>query len=46
MFDSSAWDDLYTEFMTKGSSKGLDDSRVKDIELPPFVTKLPPQLAK
>lgn len=39
-------DDLYVEFMKKGSAKGLDDSCVEDIELLPFVAKLPPQLAK
>lgn len=39
-------DDLSSEFMTKASAKGLDDSCVKDIELPSFVTKLPPQLLK
>ena len=39
-------DDLSSEFMSKASAKGLDDSCVKEIERPPFVTKLPPQLAK
>lgn len=39
-------DNLYAEFLKKGSARGLDDSCVKDIERPPFVTKLPPQLVK
>lgn len=39
-------DVLAAEFMTKGSAKGLEDSCVKAIERPPFLTKLPPQLAK
>ena len=39
-------DDLVTEFMAKGSAKGLDDSCVKEIERSAFLTKLPPQLAK
>jgi pimeloyl-ACP methyl ester carboxylesterase len=39
-------DNLYAEFVKKGSAKGLDDSCVRDIERPPFVTKLPPQLSK
>lgn len=39
-------EDLFVEFLSKASVKGLDDSCVKDIELPPFITKLPPQLAK
>jgi pimeloyl-ACP methyl ester carboxylesterase len=39
-------DDLSAEFMAKGSAKGLDDSCLKEIERPPFVTKLPSQLAK
>jgi pimeloyl-ACP methyl ester carboxylesterase len=39
-------DDLSAEFIEKGSAKSLDDSCVKEIERPPFVTKLPPQLAK
>ncbi len=39
-------DNLLAEFLSKGSAKGLDDSCVKAIELPPFMTKLPPQLAR
>jgi pimeloyl-ACP methyl ester carboxylesterase len=39
-------DNLYAEFIRKASAKGLDDSCVKGIDKPPFVTKLPPQLAK
>ena len=39
-------DDLLVEFLAKGSAKGLDDSCVKSIERPPFMTKLPPQLAR
>ena len=39
-------DNLIVEFLSKGSARGLDDSCVKAIERPPFVTKLPPQLAK
>jgi len=39
-------EDLFVEFLSKASVKGLDDSCVKDIERPPFITKLPPQLAK
>jgi pimeloyl-ACP methyl ester carboxylesterase len=39
-------DNLFVEFLSKGSAKGLDDSCVKMIERPPFITKLPPQLAK
>jgi len=39
-------DNLSAEFLSKGSAKGLDDSCVRAIELPPFITKLPPQLAK
>jgi pimeloyl-ACP methyl ester carboxylesterase len=39
-------DDLLVEFLSKGSAKGLDDACVKGIERPPFITKLPPQLAK
>jgi pimeloyl-ACP methyl ester carboxylesterase len=39
-------DDLLAEFVTKGSAKGLNDSCVKEIQRPPFLTKLPPQLAK
>jgi len=39
-------DDLSVSFLSKGSSKGLDDSCVKKIERPPFITRLPPQLAK
>jgi pimeloyl-ACP methyl ester carboxylesterase len=39
-------DNLFLEFLSKGSAKGLDDSCVKAIERPPFITKLPPQLAK
>lgn len=39
-------DNLYAEFVKKGSARGLDDSCVKDIERPPFVTKLPPQLSR
>lgn len=39
-------DNLFVEFLAKGSAKGLDDSCVKAIERPPFMTKLPPQLAK
>lgn len=39
-------DKLYAEFIKKGSAKGLDDSCVRDIERPPFVTKLPPQLSR
>ncbi len=39
-------DDLFSEFLSKGSAEGLDDSCVKQIERPPFITKLPPQLSK
>ncbi len=39
-------DNIFVEFMSKGSAKGLDDSCVKGIERPPFVVKLPPQLTK
>jgi pimeloyl-ACP methyl ester carboxylesterase len=39
-------EDLFVEFLTKASTKGLNDSCVKDIERPPFITRLPPQLAK
>jgi pimeloyl-ACP methyl ester carboxylesterase len=39
-------DKLFGEFLAKGSAKGLDDSCVKAIERPPFMTKLPPQLAR
>lgn len=39
-------DNLYAEFVKKGSAKGLDDSCARDIELPPFVIRLPPQLSK
>jgi len=39
-------DNLVVEFLSKGSAKGLDDSCVKEIEKPPFVTKLPPPFAK
>jgi pimeloyl-ACP methyl ester carboxylesterase len=39
-------DNLFVEFLSKGSAKGLDDSCAKSIERLPFVTKLPPQLAK
>jgi pimeloyl-ACP methyl ester carboxylesterase len=39
-------DNLMVEFLAKGSAKGLDDSCVKAIERPPFMTKLPPQLAR
>ena len=39
-------DDLFSEFLFKPSAKELDDSCVKHIELLPFITKLPPQLAK
>jgi pimeloyl-ACP methyl ester carboxylesterase len=39
-------DDLSVSFLSKGSAKGLDDSCVKKIERPPFITRLPPQLAK
>lgn len=39
-------DDLSVSFLSKASAKGLDDSCVKKIERPPFITRLPPQLAK
>ena len=39
-------DNLSEQFLKNGSAKGLNDSCVKDIDRPPFVTKLPPQLAK
>ena len=39
-------DNLFLEFLSKGSANGLDDSCVKSIERPPFITKLPPQLSK
>ena len=39
-------DNLSEEFLKKASAKGLNDSCVKEIDKPPFVTKLPPQLAK
>lgn len=39
-------DDLSVSFLSKGSAKGLDDSCVKKIDRPPFITRLPPQLAK
>jgi pimeloyl-ACP methyl ester carboxylesterase len=39
-------DNLIVEFLAKGTAKGLDDSCAKAIERPPFMTKLPPQLAK
>lgn len=38
-------DDLFSVFLSRGSAKGLGDSCVKQIERPPFITKLPPQLA-
>jgi pimeloyl-ACP methyl ester carboxylesterase len=34
-------DNLFVKFLSKGSAKGLDDSCVKEIEKPPFITKLP-----
>lgn len=39
-------DRLLVEFLSKGSAKGLDDSCAKAIQRPPFMTKLPPQLAR
>jgi pimeloyl-ACP methyl ester carboxylesterase len=39
-------DNLFVEFLSKASAKALDDSCVKEIERPPFVTKLPPPFAK
>lgn len=39
-------DNLFVEFLSKGSAKGLDGSCVKEIDRPPFVTKLPPPFAK
>jgi len=39
-------DNIFVDFLAKGTTKGLDDSCVKEIELPPFITKLPPALAK
>ena len=39
-------DNLVVEFLSKGSAKGLDDSCVREIERPPFITKLPPPFAK
>ncbi|MFY9556055.1 MAG: alpha/beta fold hydrolase [Blastocatellia bacterium] len=39
-------DNLFVEFLAKASAKGLDDSCVKQVERPPFMTKLPPQLQK
>ena len=39
-------ENLFVEFLSKASVKGLDASCAKDIERPPFITKLPPQLAK
>ncbi|HKA23211.1 MAG TPA: alpha/beta hydrolase [Blastocatellia bacterium] len=39
-------DNLIAEFLSKGSAKGLDDSCVREIERPPFITKLPPPFAK
>ena len=45
-FSFECIDDLFVEFMTKGSAKGLDDSCAKGIERPQFMTKLPPPLAK
>ncbi|HXF40454.1 MAG TPA: alpha/beta hydrolase, partial [Blastocatellia bacterium] len=39
-------DDLSLSFLSRGSANGLDDSCVKKIERPPFITRLPPQLAK
>jgi pimeloyl-ACP methyl ester carboxylesterase len=39
-------DDLFVEFLSKGSARGPNDSCVNEIERPPFITKLPPQLAK
>jgi len=39
-------DDLSSDFLSKGSAKSLDDSCVKEIERPPFMTKLPTQLVK
>ncbi|HJZ69553.1 MAG TPA: alpha/beta hydrolase [Blastocatellia bacterium] len=38
-------DELFSEFLSKGSTKGLNDSCVNQIERWPFITKLPPQLA-
>lgn len=39
-------EELFVEFLSKASAKGLDASCTKDIALPPFIIKLPPQLAK
>jgi pimeloyl-ACP methyl ester carboxylesterase len=39
-------DNLFVEFLSKGSAKALDDSCVKEIERPPFITMLPPPFAK
>lgn len=39
-------EDLFVEFLSKASAKGLDASCAKDIERPPFISKLPPQFAK
>src|SRR5215510_3308134 len=39
-------DNLIAEFLSKGSAKDLDDSCVREIERPPFITKLPPPFAK
>jgi pimeloyl-ACP methyl ester carboxylesterase len=39
-------ENLFVEFLSKASAKGLDPSCVKDIERLPFITRLPPQLAK
>jgi len=39
-------DNLFVEFLSKGSAKGLDYSCVNEIERPPFITKLPPPFAK
>jgi pimeloyl-ACP methyl ester carboxylesterase len=39
-------ENLLVEFLSRASAKGLDASCVKDIERPPFITRLPPQLAK
>lgn len=39
-------EELFVEFLSKASAKGLDASCANNIERLPFITKLPPQLAK